>query len=112
MRLATRAMLLLAAYCREVGAHAEANYALMRAHFQASRRHLSRMYLGSMQLSTRSRIPRGPYNRRRTCGWFCCWSSLAAFCEGYSLTDALARVRSSISMQEEHLRAAVLKQVG
>lgn len=36
VRLATRAMLLLAAYCEETGAHAEANYALMRAHFQAS----------------------------------------------------------------------------
>ena len=30
VRLATRAMLLLAAYCRETGAPAEANYALMR----------------------------------------------------------------------------------
>ena len=36
VRLATRAMLLLAAYCRESGAPAEANYALMRAHFQVS----------------------------------------------------------------------------
>lgn len=36
VRLATRTMLLLAAYCQETGAHAEANYALMRAHFQAS----------------------------------------------------------------------------
>ena len=36
VRLATRSMLLLAAYCQETGAHAEANYALMRAHFQAS----------------------------------------------------------------------------
>ena len=35
VRLATRSMLLLAAYCQETGAHAEANYALMRAHFQA-----------------------------------------------------------------------------
>jgi hypothetical protein len=36
VRLATRSMLLLAAYCQETGAHAEANYALMRAHFQVN----------------------------------------------------------------------------
>ena len=33
MRLATRSMLLLAAYSTEIGAPAEANTALMRAHF-------------------------------------------------------------------------------
>ena len=31
---ATRTMLLLADYCRGLGSYAEANYALMKAHFQ------------------------------------------------------------------------------
>ena len=36
VRAATRTMLLLADYCRALGHHGEANYALMKAHFQAS----------------------------------------------------------------------------
>jgi len=35
VRAATRTMLLLADYCRGLGHHGEANYALMKAHFQA-----------------------------------------------------------------------------
>ena len=35
VRTATRTMLLLADYCRGLGHHGEANYALMKAHFQA-----------------------------------------------------------------------------
>ena len=35
VRAATRTMLLLADYCRGTGHHGEANYALMKAHFQA-----------------------------------------------------------------------------
>ena len=34
VRLATRSMVLLADYARQHGLHAEANYALMKAHFQ------------------------------------------------------------------------------
>ena len=36
VRLATRSMVLLADYARQHGLHAEANYALMKAHFQVS----------------------------------------------------------------------------
>ena len=36
VRAATRTMLLLADYCRALGHHGEANYALMKAHFQVS----------------------------------------------------------------------------
>ena len=34
VRYATRAMLLLADYCKQLGHYSEANYALMKAHFQ------------------------------------------------------------------------------
>ena len=36
VRYATRAMLLAAEYARQHGAYSEANYALMKAHFQVS----------------------------------------------------------------------------
>lgn len=38
VRYATRAMLLLAEYCQQLGHYGEANYALMKAHFQVRSR--------------------------------------------------------------------------
>lgn len=44
VRYATRAMLLLAAYCRQHSLYGEANYALMKAHFQVLLAFLSVVY--------------------------------------------------------------------